>query len=152
MQVGEEAGLRVLGVEHADHRAAEQDRDRQLGPARLIVADVARVLEGVGDQDRLASARDGADDALAVGDPDRREDLPPARVLRPVRGALDQVLAGLVEQVDHAVLEPEAHDQVLGDVPQDVVEVGRRVQQRGREVGDDVEVLSLGRERGAARP
>jgi hypothetical protein len=127
-----------------------EDRHRELGQAGLVVADVARVVAGVVDQDRVAGEGDRADDALAEGDLDRGQDLAAARVLGAERGALDQVQAVVGEQVDDAVLEAEAGDRVVGDVPQDVVEVGLRVQQRGREVVDDVELVGAVAELGAA--
>ena len=144
--VGEEVDLRVFAVDDADDRVVEEDRDRQLGEAGLVVGDVARVEAGVGDPRDLAGERHGADDPAAERDPDRGEDLAARRVLGPVGGALDQVLAARPEQVDDAVLDPEAGDRVVGDVPEDVVEIGLRVEQGGGEEIDDVEVAGLGLE------
>ena len=150
MDFGEEAGLERLESITPMTRSCRKI-GRASGEAHLVVADVARVEAGIADQRGLTGDRDRADDALAHGDLQGRQDSAFTRVLRAVGGALDGHSPASSSR-NHRVLEAEAGDRAVGHVPQDIVEVGLGVEQRGGEVIDHVEVVGLGLQRGAAGP
>ena len=130
MTLREVVAARSADVEDPDDAVLDDQRYRELGDRAAVGVDVARILPGVADSERLAVGGDGADDALAEAESPVVDD--PRRI---AVGELErQLAAALVEEEDaerlvgHDVAQP--HGDPLESGPQ---VPGRREILRDRE-------------------